>query len=56
MRIDKTGGCVVEVQGATIYIVDSGGIDNHITWTLSATDSCDKTTEKNCEIVVESKK
>jgi len=32
--------------------VDSGGIGNHITWAVTATDSSGNTTETVCEVVV----
>ena len=51
-RIDKTESCVVDVAGDTITILDSGGVDDHITWTISATDSSGNTTETDCEILV----
>ena len=51
-RIDKTESCVVEVVDDTITILDSGGVDDHITWTISATDSSGNTTETDCEILV----
>ena len=51
-RIDKTESCVVSVAGDTITILDTGGVDDHITWTIIATDSSGNTTETNCEILV----
>jgi hypothetical protein len=51
-RIDKTESCVVEVADDTITILDSGGVDNHITWTITATDGSGNTTETDCEILV----
>ena len=51
-RIDKTESCVVEVVGDTITILDSGGVDDHITWTVIATDSSGNTAETDCEILV----
>jgi hypothetical protein len=38
-RIDKTESCIVEINGATITIVDSGGVDDIIEWDVSAVDS-----------------
>lgn len=51
-RIDKTESCVVEVAGDTITILDSGGVNDHITWTIRATDSCGNVAERECEVVV----
>ena len=51
-RIDKTESCVVEVADDTITILNSGGVDNHITWTITATDGSGNTTETDCEILV----
>jgi hypothetical protein len=39
-RIDKTESCVVEIRGDTITILDSGGVDDQIEWTISAEDNC----------------
>lgn len=51
-RIDKTMSCVVEVNGDTITIVDSGGVNNNITWTVSANDNCGNVTESTCSVNV----
>ena len=51
-RIDKTESCIVDVAGDTITILDSGGVDDHITWTIRATDSSGNTSEELCEIYV----
>jgi hypothetical protein len=51
-KVDKKESCVVEINGDTITIVDSGGVGNHITWTAVATDSSSNTTETTCEVVV----
>jgi hypothetical protein len=39
-RIDKTESCVVAISGDTITILDSGGVDDQIVWTIGAEDSC----------------
>jgi hypothetical protein len=52
-RIDKTGSCVVQLNGGTVTIADSGGVNDHITWTVVATDGSGNTTTKTCEVVVE---
>jgi hypothetical protein len=51
-RIDKTESCVVGIQGDTITILDSGGVGDHISWTVLATDNCDNETEEECEVEV----
>lgn len=51
-RIDKTESCVVSIDGDTITIQDSGGVDDHITWTVQATDSSGNVSTTECEIVV----
>ena len=51
-RIDKTESCVIDVVGDTITILDSGGVDDHITWTIIATDESGNTTETSCEVLV----
>jgi hypothetical protein len=51
-RMDKTESCVVEVEGATITILDSGGVDDHITWTTQATDSSGNVTVEIFEMLV----
>jgi hypothetical protein len=37
-RVDKTESCVVEIAGATITILDSGGVGDTITWDATAAD------------------
>jgi hypothetical protein len=37
-RIDKTDSCVVTFSGDTITISDTGGVDTHISWTVTAED------------------
>ena len=44
-RIDKSESCVVSIDGATITILDSGGVGTHIDWTVTASDGSDDTTE-----------
>jgi hypothetical protein len=51
-RIDKTGSCVVEVNGDTITILDSGGVGDHITWDVTATDVGGNTATKTFEVLV----
>jgi hypothetical protein len=51
-RIDKTESCIVEVSGDSIRIVDSGGVDDNITWTVSAIDNCGNVEETTCSVLV----
>lgn len=39
-RVDKTESCVIAVAGDRITILDSGGVGDHITWTVRASDNC----------------
>lgn len=50
--IDKKESCKVAVEGDTITILDSGGIDNHITWNILTTDSSGNKASLKCEILV----
>ncbi len=51
-RIDKTASCEVAINGDTITILDSGGVNDHITWNVTATDSSGNQTDKVCEVLV----
>lgn len=51
-RIDKTGSCVVAVDGERISILDSGGVGDNITWTIEATDSSGNQAVENCVLTV----
>ena len=51
-RIDKTGSCVVAMDGATITILDSGGVDDNITWHIVATDANGNVTEADYATLV----
>jgi len=51
-KIDKKDSCVVELAGATVTIMDSGGVDDHITWTVIATDNCGNEAEETHEVEV----
>ncbi len=54
-RIDKKGSCKVAIGGDSITILDSGGINDHITWNISATDPSGNTATLNCEVLVVNK-
>ena len=45
-RVDKSESCVVAIDGATITILDSGGVGDHITWTTTATDGSGNTSQE----------
>jgi hypothetical protein len=51
-RVDKTESCVIELDGDTITILDSGGVGDNITWTVIATDSCGNSSERTCALEV----
>jgi hypothetical protein len=51
-RIDKTESGVVEIEGDTISILDSGGVGTYINWTVLVTDDCGNETEMECEVEV----
>jgi subtilisin family serine protease len=51
-RIDKTDSCVVTFDGATLTIWDSGGVDDHISWTVEASDIHGNTSAASCEVLV----
>jgi len=51
-RIDKKNSCKVKIDGATIRIIDSGGIDDHITWTTRATDCTGNSSTTLCSLNV----
>ena len=52
-RIDKTESCAVLVEGDKITILDTGGVDDHITWSITATDGSGNETTSACEVIVE---
>ncbi len=51
-RIDKTESCVVEVDGDTITIQNSGGVGDNIVWTVVCTDACGNVTASECGVEV----
>jgi hypothetical protein len=50
-RIDKKGSCAVSINGATIAILNGGGIGTHIRWTVEAQDDSGNVRRKDCEVV-----
>lgn len=51
-RVDKRESCVVALDGATLTVVDSGGVGDHLTWTVAASDASGNTGEVACEVEV----
>jgi hypothetical protein len=51
-RIDKTGSCEVSFANDTVTISDSGGVGDHITWNVTATDGSGNQTDAVCEVLV----
>jgi len=51
-KVDKTKSCVVEVEGDTITILDSGGVGDIITWNVIATDNSGNTSTTGCMVEV----
>jgi CSLREA domain-containing protein len=51
-RVDKTASCMVAFGGESIAILDSGGVGNHINWTVRASDDCGNVREKQCQVEV----
>jgi hypothetical protein len=51
-RVDKRRSCEVVISGATLTILDSGGVGDHITWTAQATDCSGNTATTVCEVEV----
>ena len=51
-RIDKTESCIVELAGDQITILDSGGVNDHISWTIEAVDNCGNASKSECELLV----
>jgi hypothetical protein len=51
-RIDKRNSCQVQLSGDQITILDFGGVDDHITWTIRAVDCCGNVREQTCEVLV----
>lgn len=50
--MDKTDSCVVEVDGATATVLDSGGVGDYITWEVTATDAGGNVATETCELKV----
>jgi len=51
-RIDKTESCQVAINGDTITILDSGGVNDNISWNVNVTDSNGNQMNEVCEVLV----
>jgi len=51
-RIDKTDSCVVNIDGNVLTILDPGGVNDNIQWTIEATDSSGNMTTEDCSVTV----
>lgn len=51
-RVDKTGSCGLELEGATLTVSDSGGVGDILTWKAVATDIAGNTLVRNCRTEV----
>jgi hypothetical protein len=51
-RVDKSDSCVVAVSGDTIRVIDSGGVGDHIWWTVQAQDGSGNVSEQVCAVDV----
>jgi len=51
-RIDKKESCVLQFQGSTITILDSGGVNDIIEWTVQSADASGNTSVKTCVVNV----
>ena len=51
-RVSKLESCKVSFAGDTLTIKDSGGIDDHIAWTVRAADDTGNVSQVQCEVVV----
>jgi photosystem II stability/assembly factor-like uncharacterized protein len=50
--VDKKDSCIVEYDGTTVTILDSGGVDDYVSWTVVATDGSGNTTIDTCVVEV----
>jgi hypothetical protein len=51
-KVDKTDGCSVVIDGATLTILDAGGVGTHITWDVAATDASGNASALTCHVEV----
>lgn len=51
-RIDKTKSCQVSINGDSVTIDDSGGVNDTIEWTVEATDGSGNISTTTCSVLV----
>jgi hypothetical protein len=51
-RKDGHGGCAATLEGAVIRIGDTGGVNDHVRWTVAATDEAGNTSQASCQVSV----
>jgi hypothetical protein len=51
-RIDKRESCVVRAERDTLTILDSGGVGDHIGWTVRVSDNWGNVNQKQCQVEV----
>ena len=51
-EVNKEDSCVVQTDGGTLSVLDSGGVGDNIVWTVTATDANDNVTTSSCTIFV----
>lgn len=52
-KIDKKFSCVVQLDGDTLTVVNSGGVGDNIEWTVSSSDDAGNISTKTCSVTVE---
>jgi hypothetical protein len=50
--VSKVSSCVVSFKGNKVTIANSGGIDDHVQWTVSARDQSGNTSSVTCGVLV----
>jgi hypothetical protein len=50
--VDKSESCIVQIDGGTLTILDSGGVDNNIEWVVTATDAVGNSATTTCHVAV----
>lgn len=54
--VDKGASCQVRIQGSTITILDSGGVNDTVQWQASSTDAAGNVAQKTCQVLFGQKK
>jgi len=50
--VDKSESCVVNIAGNKITILNTGGVANNISWTVTAVDDCGNSSQKICSVEI----